>query len=101
MIDLDRIRGTESIWASGARIAAFKGDDYWSLEVRVPVAGEQQEAIDPVHGLAGKQPTVDAPWFFNVCRQRMRETGNEASAFSPTGAAQFHNAMKFGELTVK
>ncbi|MCH5377154.1 MAG: tetratricopeptide repeat protein, partial [Planctomycetes bacterium] len=38
------------------------------------------------------------PWHFNVCRQRIRATGDEYSAFSPTGNAHFHEVLKFGQL---
>jgi hypothetical protein len=101
MIDLDRKRGTDTLWESGAQVASYIGDGYWSFEIRIPVVGEQQEEIDPLHGVAGKKPVAESPWYFNVCRQRIREKGNELSAFSPTGVPRFHDQMKFGELTVK
>ncbi len=101
MMDLDRKRGTDSLWASDAQVVSYIGDDYWSLEVRIPVVGEQQEEIDPLHGVAGKKPAAEAPWYFNVCRQRIHGKDTEASAFSPTGVPRFHDAMKFGELEIR
>ena len=101
VIDLDRKRGTDTLWASGARIAAFIGDGFWSVEARIPVLGDGQEAIDPNNGISGRQPTATYPWYFNICRQRMRDGGNEFSAFSPTSAPAFHVPMKFAEMYVR
>jgi hypothetical protein len=101
MMDLDRKRGTESIWSSGATVAAFRGDTYWSVEVRLPVVGMQQEDIDPLNGVAGAKPVAEAPWFFNVCRQGGGEKGKEASAFSPTEVPRFHIPRKFGRLEIE
>ncbi len=101
MMDLDRNRGTESLWASGAKVASYIGDGYWSVEVRIPVAGGKQEEIDSRNGVSGDKPEAGAPWYFNVCRQRVHDKVTEASAFSPTGENIFHMPMKFGELEMK
>jgi hypothetical protein len=47
------------------------------------MAGDRQEEIDPLHVVSGNKPTETYPWFFNVCRQRIRDNGTELSAFSP------------------
>jgi hypothetical protein len=38
------------------------------------------------------------PWHINLCRQRIREDGEEHSALSPTGVANFHEPMKFAHF---
>ena len=101
VIDLDREKGLNTLWSSGIETAAHIGDGSWSLEVRVPVAGDLQGEVDPLNGVAGRKPSETYPWYFNVCRQRMRDTGGEYSAFSPTGKKHFHDVMKFGRLFLK
>ena len=62
---------------------------------------EQQAEIDADNGVAGRKPGETYPWYFNVCRQRLRANGAEHSAFSPTGTTGFHELMKFGRLYVR
>jgi len=99
--DLDRKSGFNTRWSSGARAAAQREEGAWTLEVSLPAAGENAESIDPLNGIAGAKPTPESPWFFNLCRQRIREKERELSAFSPTGTKGFHDLLKFGELIVK
>lgn len=102
IIDLDRKQGQlNSGWSAGAQAAAHIGDGYWSVEIRIPVVNEQQDTIDPQHGVAGRKPTNTYPWYFNVCRQRVRPNETEASAYSPTGSNSFHIVKKFGKLHVR
>ena len=100
-VDLDRKSGFNTRWASGARAAAQREAGAWTLEVSLPAAGENAESIDPLNGIAGAKPTPESPWFFNLCRQRIREKERELSAFSPTGTKGFHDLLKFGELIIK
>jgi hypothetical protein len=46
----------------------------------------------------GRKPIQSLPWHINICRQRLREDGQELSAFSPTGTNGFHVPMKFARL---
>lgn len=101
LIDLDRDKGLNTTWNSAAQAACHIGDGFWSAEIRIPVVGEQQSTIDPNNGVAGRQPSSTYPWYFNVCRQRVRPDESEYSAFSPTGAASFHINKKFGRLIVR
>lgn len=102
VFDMDRQGGKfNSSWSSGIEAAAYRGDNFWSLEIRVPIAGENAEAIDALNGIAGAKPTEAAPWHINLCRQRVREKETELTTFSPTGKRSFHELMKFGPLTVK
>jgi hypothetical protein len=101
IVDLDRKKGLNTLWSSGAQAAVFAGEGFWSLEVRVPVAGPQQEEVDPLNGLCGRKPNDVFPWYFNLCRQRIRPNGKEFTAFSPTGVDHFHELLKFAKLYVR
>ncbi|MEP6667851.1 MAG: DUF4838 domain-containing protein [Chthoniobacter sp.] len=92
--DLDRsaTRDKWFTWDSNAEIATHIEDDHWDIEVRLPITEDEN---DPLHQIIGHKPTVSLPWHINICRQRLRDDGAEYSAFSPTGAADFHHAMKF------
>lgn len=98
LIDLDRISGINSDWSSLAEVATHVGEGYWSVEMRLPIADPEGGQLDPLHNVVGVKPTPQLPWFFNLCRQRVRETGMERSAFSPTGADNFHVLLKFAKL---
>lgn len=97
----DRKKGMNIQWSSGIEAFTHKGDDFWSMEIRVPVAGDKAEDVDPLNGISGNLPTEKQPWFFNLCRQRLRGKDRELSAFSPTGKNAFHVLLKFGELSVR
>jgi len=103
MVDLDRKGGAlNTLWSSEAEVAAHVGDTFWSVEVRIPVSDNDAGGTDPLKKVEGKKPTVTAPWYFNVCRQRMRDGKEvEDAAFSPTGKKLFAEPSKFGELIIK
>ncbi len=101
MVDMDRNEGLNTLWASQGKVAAYRGKDAWTLEIRLPAAGDEQETLDPDNGIAGSQPSADNPWYLNVCRQRLRGETREFSAFSPTGSPSFHVLLKFGKLVVE
>lgn len=92
--DLDRsaARNAWFSWNSQAEVATHIADDHWTVEMRIPVT---QDENDPLHQVIGHKPTRSLPWHINICRQRIREGAQEHSAFSPAGADNFHNAMKF------
>ncbi len=100
IVDLDRRQGLNNMWSSNAEIAAHQGPDYWSLEIRIPAAGESVGDIDPLNGVAGNKPTLDAPWHFNVCRMRTGadRSQREASALAPTGSSSFHLPWFFARI---
>jgi len=97
LADLDRGAAKDAWfgWDSQAEVATDVADDHWTVEIRIPVT---QDENDPLHQVVGRRPTSSLPWHFNVCRQRLRETGAEYSAFSPTGTKSFHEVLKFGQL---
>ncbi|MEO8497955.1 MAG: DUF4838 domain-containing protein, partial [Planctomycetota bacterium] len=95
--DLDRSapRNAWFSWDSQAEVATHVADDHWDIEIRIPVI---QDENDPLHQVIGRKPTRSLPWSINVCRQRIRENGEEYSAFSPTSADHFHQVMKFAHF---
>ena len=95
--DMDRSASAASrlSWDSLAEVATQIADDHWTVEMRIPVT---QDENDPLHQVIGRRPSISLPWHFNVCRQRIREDGQEASAYSPTGKPNFHEVMNFAHL---
>jgi len=97
IVNIDRLN-RKNVWDSMAEVATEVGDGFWTIEIRIPVV---EKTNDPLHQVDGRKPTDSLPWYFNVCRQRLRQTGSEFSAFSPTGTKTFHDVMKFGKLYMK
>lgn len=97
VVDLDRgaPRGQWFTWDSEAEVATHIADDHWTVEISLPVTTDEN---DPLHQIIGRKPTQSLPWHINVCRQRIREDGQEHSALSPTGVANFHEPMKFAHF---
>jgi tetratricopeptide (TPR) repeat protein len=97
IVNLDRGADKSSWfrWDSQAEVATRIGEDHWTVEIRIPVTTDSN---DPLHQVIGRKPSSSLPWHFNICRQRIRDTGQELSAFSPTGKANFHDPMKFAHL---
>jgi hypothetical protein len=101
LVEFDRQGGkTNRDWTSRAEVAAYAGDGFWSAEMRIPVPGQDQLG-DPLHEVAGRRPSKDFPWFINVGRQRVRGGTVERQSWSPTGAENIHDAMKFGKMFVR
>ena len=98
LVDLDRaVTKNDLSWDSMARVETSKDEAAWYVEMRVPIL---EISDDPLHNLVGTKPASDNPWYFNFCRQRLREDVSEFSAFSPTGAKLFAKLMKFAKLYV-
>ncbi len=99
--DLDREDRANFNWDAQAEIAVHRNEEkgYWSVEARIPFTSSTQ---DPLHEVVGTAPSADNVWYFNICRQRLRNDRADAeySAYSPTGAAGFHHILKFARLTV-
>jgi hypothetical protein len=92
-------KATRVDWDSHAEVATQVGDGYWTVEMRIPVAGAEQVKILPLEQVAGNRPTEAFPWYFNLCRQRTRGEQQELTGFSPTGKG-FHVPEKFAKLWV-
>ena len=97
LVDLDRGAGKSARfrWESQAEVATHIAEDHWTIEIRIPVTDDEN---DPLNQVIGRKPSQSLPWHFNICRQRIRETGSEYSALSPTGSAGFHVPMKFAHF---
>jgi len=97
VVDLDRgaPRSQWFGWDSKAEVATQIADDHWTVEIRIPIT---QDENDPLHQVIGRHPTQSLPWHINLCRQRIREDGQELSALSPTGTEGFHEPMKFAHF---
>ncbi|MFW6107406.1 MAG: DUF4838 domain-containing protein [bacterium] len=95
--DLDRAAPKKDWfgWDAQADVGTHAAEDHWTVEIRIPVVADSN---DPLHQVVGRKPTSSLPWHFNVCRQRIRDHGEEYSAFSPTGKPHFHEVMKFAHL---
>lgn len=95
IVDLDRGAGKSFGWNSRAEVATHITDDHWTVEIRFPVTADEN---DPLNQVIGRHPTQSLPWHINLCRQRIREDGQELSALSPTGTSGFHEPMKFAHF---
>ncbi len=85
-------------WTSGAQFAVHRGDKEWSIEMRLPITGEGSRMIDPLKGIDGAMPKDLFPWHVNVCRQRVRGSTIERTAYSATGKDDFYVPEKFAKL---
>lgn len=97
IVDFDRGADKDSwdSWDSKAEAATRVTDNGWDVEIRIPIT---DDGNDPLHRVVGRKPTASLPWFFNICRQRVRKNGTEYSAFSPTGTSGFHHPLRFAHL---
>ena len=116
IIDLDRgvtlKQGRAYEWSSQAEAAAHVGDDYWSVEIRLPVTTSDE---DPLHQIIGNQPFeakaevlatgkgTSLPWYFNLFRKRSGTDEVETTSFSPLteDAKSFHEPLGFGKFYVR
>ncbi|MCA1809965.1 MAG: DUF4838 domain-containing protein [Lentisphaerae bacterium] len=99
LTDLDRnVTKSDLSWNSQALVSARIAEDAWYLEMKIPVVDFSD---DPLNNLVGHKPTREMPWHFNFCRQRLREDGNEFTAFAPTGSRIFAVMMKFAKMYVE
>jgi len=116
IIDLDRgvalKQGRAYEWSSQAKVAAHVDEDFWSVEIQLPITGSDE---DPLHRIVGSRPFESKaaalksgkgsslPWFFNLFRKRSGSDGVETSSFSPLGeeAESFHEPLRFGRIYVR
>ncbi len=97
--DADQAPGGQGIaWSSGAQVAVHRSEGRWSVELRLPIVGEDAFTLDPAKGIAGAQPKELFPWHFNLGRLRVRDGKPERTAYSPTGQDDFRVPEKFGKL---
>ena len=70
----------------------------WDIEMRLTITAEGSRMPDPLIGIDGAQPKDLFPWHFNLCRQRVRGTNSERTAYSATGKEDFYVTEKFAKL---
>ncbi len=99
LLEMDHAEGGKGVrWSSGAQCAVHRGNDLWSIHLRLPIVGEGAFVLDPLKGIDGSQPKALFPWHFNLGRQRVRGKNIERTAFSPTLKPDFHVPEKFAKL---
>lgn len=97
--DADQATGGRGVeWRSGAQIAVHRDADRWSIEIRLPIVGEEAFTLDPTKGIAGAQPKELYPWRFNIGRIRMAGGKIERTAYSPSGKEELRVPEKFAKL---
>ncbi len=97
--DADQASGGRGVeWSSGAQIAVHRGDDRWSIEIRLPIVGDEAFTLDPTKGIAGAQPKDLFPWRFNLGRVRVHDGTVERTAFSQTGKDDLRVPEKYAKL---
>lgn len=106
VFDADREFRVDDGWNSMTEVDARRGEDYWRLKVRIPIMSVLEGAGDPLHNVVGDKPTAEAPWFFNVGRERVRGAGGAdrtSYTFSPTGGARggYHVKERFARLMIE
>ncbi len=100
--DADLTDGEEVLnWDARATAAVLHGDDFWSVELRVPLAGAGIRGIEPWAGVDGRMPSALYPWYFNVGRQRVRNGEAQRATFAPTGSDAFHVPERYAEMWSK
>lgn len=99
VLDIDHGENGAGIkWTSTAQIAVHRGDKQWSIEMRLPIAGDGARMLDPIKGIDGDRPKDLFPWHFNLCRQRVHGKEIERTAYSPTGNDDFYVLEKLAKL---
>ena len=116
LIDLDRgvtlKQGRAYEWSSQAEVAAHVDEDFWSVEIRLPITASDE---DPLHQIVGTRPFesktkaletgkgTSLPWYFNLFRKRSGTDEVETSSFSPLGenAKSFHEPQRFARTYVR
>lgn len=78
-----------SAWDSKAQVIAYRGEDFWSLTIAVPL-----EAFGPEELASGRECKA------NVYRTRLTLWPEERSCWSPT-MSSFFMPRRFGMLTVR
>lgn len=102
LADLDwKDRKRDMNWNSRAEAAAFIGENFWSVEIRIPIVNTMEADIVELgqSGVSGRKPIFNQPWYMNLVRQRVRGQDKELTAYSPTGTSAFHDPLKFARLS--
>ena len=76
-------------WNSNAVVKTFRGKDFWSAEVKLPISS-----------LTKSKDYLGDIWGMNFCRVRRTVAPDEYSCWSPT-FGDFHRPERFGRIVIK
>lgn len=99
-------------WSAQAEVATHIGEDFWSVELKLPVTSSEE---DPLHKIVGSRPFqskkealesgkgTSLPWYFNLYRKRAGADEAETTSFSPLGDNDdtFHVPLRFAKIYVQ
>lgn len=104
-MDMAADEGARRRWNANAEVATHVDGESWTVEMRIPVVGEDEGAMDPFHNLVGSQPSGhrgrSVAWHFNVGRVCVEDGERQVSAYSPTGSDDLLDPMKFAKLYLR
>lgn len=76
LFDADRIGGGKVVdrWESMTDVETERGEDYWRVKLRIPIAivGKEGADGDPFNYVVARQPAPGEVWHFNIGRKRPR-----------------------------
>ena len=114
MVNIDRgvSKANWYDWSAQAEVATHIGEDFWSVELKLPVTSSEE---DPLHQIVGSQPIqsrqdllesgrgTSLPWYFNLYRKRAGTGDGETTSYSPLGADDetFHAPLRFAKIYVQ
>jgi hypothetical protein len=101
IFDADRHGRLNQRWKSNATVKTERGDDFWSVVVRIPVVDAEEGAADPNHHVVGAKPGMDSPWYMNVGRSRVRPSGKTSWSFPHTGKPSYHVPERFAKMVIE
>jgi hypothetical protein len=101
IFDADRHGRLNQRWESNATVETERGDDSWSVVVRIPVVDAEEGAADPNHHVVGVKPGMDNPWYINVGRTRVRSSGKTTWSFPHTGKRSYHVPERFAKMVIE
>ena len=79
----------KGVWQPRAEVKTFRGADFWSAEVRIPIAD-----------LTGNREYLGDVWGANFCRVRRTVHPSEYTCWSPT-FGDFSRPERFGRIIIK
>lgn len=101
-------------WSAQGEVVTYVGEDFWSVELKLPVTSSEEE---PLHQIVGSQPFqskpkalesgkgTSLPWYFNLYRKRggTEDEDEETTSYSPLGADDetFHVPLRFAKIYVQ
>ena len=56
---------------------------------------------DPNHHVVGAKPGMDSPWYINVGRTRVRQSGKTSWSFPHTGKPSYHVPERFAKMIIE